>query len=556
MRTLLPLATVSAFFLVGTSHAFSQSTSELLDRAQKDLQTRYDEKRPKSDDRDTARSSRDQAESYAMQNVLSELRQARRYFVSGNEETGIQQLSQFQSMSNVPEETKTAIEAVIQQAQKERAARDAAFAKEVDAACQRASEAVLKAKEPKDLDATLQDLAHVTDSQPGSRYNDGGNNRASTRLQAAVTFVNRWQDYLLALNRHNESGVANALRNLADNSNSREPSLVPRSVILALQPQTDPENESSSRSRRPGRPQAQIDADAVEIVQGVKTLDEVPAALAKLVALRKELTSQPSYSSSPDSDLNVALTSLQAIQKTLLELQNGLATSISLSSERSGYNPHPNVENALLPVRVQLLKLAAPRLLGAGSDEKPVAEEALDTYLRRLIDAAKKRQDWNAVVRGLELKHTLATSTTTGSYVASNDQEVTAFKSFFAGRNLEQAGQFEQAVISYLTALRSGQEDLPSAAIGEHLTAIQKAHPTEYTGGSAYVLNPPPSPYGDFPRFGLPGMYRGGFDPRSPGRPGFPGMPAVEEKLSVPAAPPTPSPVPPTPPTPGPKTSS
>ncbi len=34
------------------------------------------------------------------------------------------------------------------------------------------------------------------------------------------------------------------------------------------------------------------------------------------------------------------------------------------------------------------------------------------------------------------------------------------------------------------TALRSGQEDLPTGLIGERLGAIQKAHPAEYASGT------------------------------------------------------------------------
>ncbi len=548
MMRAFSLPALLAVFLFGTGNMFSQTPIELLDRVQKDLQTRYDAKRAMPEAAPTPPPMLDRTEEYTLQRTLDELRQARQYLLNGNEEAGLQMLSQLQTTAGASEEMRTAVDALAKQLQTERTARATAFVSTVDAACKRAADAVLKANDPKDLDATLQDLAQITDRQPGDHYSESGNSRVASKLQAAISFVNRWQDYLLARNRHNDSGVSNALRNLAENGS--QPPLIPRSAILALEPQTESDSESSSRSRHttPGRPRAQIEADAVEIVQGVNKLDDLPAALTKLVALRKEVTSQPSYSYSSESDLGVALTSLQALQKTSLELQSGVATSVNLSSSRSEANSHPDIENALLPVRVELVKLAAPRLLGAPNDEKPAAGEALDAYLHRLIESAKKRQDWDAVVRGLEIEHSLATSASTTPYVVSNDQEVLAYKNFFAGRNLEQAGQYEQAVVSYLTALRSGQEDLPAAFIGEHLTTIQKTHPAEYTSGAAYVLNPPPSPYGEFPRFGPPGMYRGGYDPRSPGRPGFPGMPpgmpAGDEKLSVPAATPSPSPVP------------
>ncbi len=574
---LLSLVCVAAFSVAGLSGAHAQTALELLDRTQKDLQTHYDvakaeatkkaeearkarevkraEEAKKADEtnkgdepkkelasrRELMEEQFDDAmpfrqEDMVYRNGLNTLEQTRQYLESGNDDSAMQQLASGRSGTDLPEEIRTALDTIRQKLMTERTAREKDYAAEIDAACERAGDAVLKAKEPKDLDGTLKELVKLTRQPDYNRYRGNGEGSSAVRLQAASNFVSRWQDYLLARNRNDDRAVTNTLRNLSDNSN--QPLLIPRSVILALQPR-EPENDSPRSTPRPvQRPQEQIDADAAGIVEAVKTLGEIPDALAKLAKLRQEITSRSSYSYSSDSVLGSSVAGLESIQRAYLEIQHGLATTISLGISRTENTSHPNIENALLPLRVQLVKLVAPRLLGATEEDKAADGEGLDAYLHRLIEAAKKRQDWSAVERGLDLKRTLAASASS-AFVNSNDQETQAFKNFFAGRNLEQARQYEQAVISYLTALRSGQEDLPAALIGERLEAIQMAHPTEYASGSKYVLEPPRTPFG----YGPPGMYRGMSDPRFPGRMGAQPEPA-ENTLPVPAVSPSATPGP------------
>lgn len=550
--SVFPLA-CAAFFACGSAIACAETPLELLERAQRDLQAHVDAakkeqagKKEQPPDNSRAGVERTLEESYSLYVPLRSLQSMHEQIVSGRTDHLLATLEEFQADMRVAEDVRKDVDALAKLINKEQADQEEAYAQAVDAACQRASEILPKATEPKELDGLQRELTQLAAKPPGrNHYNGGDDSHLGNKLQAAVQFVNHWQDYLLARSRNNEEGQAQALRSLTDGSGYNQVALVPRSEILARMPQKESTSTPTRPTNRPGRPQAQLDADAVEIVQGVKKLDDIPGALTKLVDLRKEITAQPSYNFRSESDLGTALTTLQGLERTFLEIQNGLATSISLGASRANdYNSHPEIDNAVIPLRVQLIKLAAPRLLGAGENAKATADETLDTYLKRLIDAAKQRRDWAAVARGLELKQTLAT-TSSAPYATINPQEAEAFKNFFAGNNLEAAGQYEQAVISYLNALRSGQEDLPSASIGEHLAALEKAHPAEYASGKEYVLNPPRSPFGPFgdPRAGYPGggMSQRTFDPRFPGaRMGMSG-PSVDEKLAVPAASPSPA---------------
>ena len=546
----LPLIGAAAFGLLGVARAFSETPLELLDRATKDLQTQIDAavaKRTEAAKSEKAGKTPDEAEllerlgareNYPLQRELQVLQQIRTSLAADRTGDVLRVLQQADGSGVLPEDVRKDLDALVQALSKVQADREETYSKEVDAACKQAGEVLLKANEPKELDETLRLFAQLSAKAPVRDYYNGGESRFGNKIQAAIQFVSHWQDYLLARRQDDSEGQSSALRNLSSENNYAQVALVPRSEILARIPRKEP-------MANPERTQTQVDDDALAIVQGIKKLDDLSAGLAKLVDLQKKGSSQVFRS---DSALSVAILNLRGLEGNLLEIRNGLATSLSLKGNRNDFYTRPDVNNALLPLRVQLIKMALPRLLGAPEGEKPKADEEVDAYLHRLTEAAKQRQDWAAVVRGLELKQTLANMNSTTISTASNQQEIEAFKNFFAGINLETAGQYEQAVISYLTALRSGQMDLPAAAIGARLTAIEKAHSAEFASAKEYVLNPPRPAYnslGDSRLSVPPGFLRGGNDPRFPnGRPGFPNQTPVEEKLEIPAASSSPSPKP------------
>ncbi len=472
-RRFLSLVGTMILAVSGAASAFSQTPTAMVDRARKDLQNIIDAKK-------------DQPNA-AHQSALVSLMQVRQSLGAGNEDFAVQQIDSLVTLPGIPEDIRGAIEAIGQRIRTERADRVTAYNTDVDAACQRAAAAVSQAKEPKDLDATLRDLARMSDRPVITRTGENGSGRVP-KLQTATSFVTRWQDYLQAKGHSSDNNLSSMLRTLADGNT---PPLIPRSEILALMPPPDAEAEPPARFRRPTptstptpMPTAQVDAAATEIMRGVKKLDDVAPAITQLVELRKE--AGPYNNAGSDSTLGAALNGLQALQRTALETENGMTSGYGFGLSRSEYPSHPEVETFLLPLRVQLVKQAASRLVAAPSDAKSADGEPLDTYLRRLIASANKRQDWAGVVRGLEFCRTL-TGSGSSPFIHNADQELTAFQTFLAAINLEQAAQYEEAVASYLNALRSGQEDLPTALIGERLANIQKAHPAEYARGTGRV---------------------------------------------------------------------
>ena len=541
----LPFATVAGMWLLaaaGANSARAQSPSPAASPTPDPLAPVESALR---DEREAIRQKAEEAAAssrYAADNFDSShrylLEQARQQLLRGEDDSALNTLAQIRAAAAGDKLVK-ACDTLIEQLRKTRAERESALESEADTLFKRAGDEVLRATQPKDLDATLHELTRLSGSRIRHSSSDDNVGRILNHLQTAISFVNRWQDYLFSLGRGDETAAANILRGLADSTStySQFP-IVPRSEILARLPTSRSLDSNTTTPRT--RPASEFNAAVAAILDETRTLDDLPAAVRKLSDLRKEAASDS------NSDLGAALNGLQAMQKARLEIQSGMAVTIDLSVGRGESSQHPAVENKIIPLRAELIRLALPRLLNL-PDEKPAANEGTNAFLRRLIDAARQRADWVTVQRGLDLSHAIALAQ--GTSFADDTRESEAFKGFLSGLNLETAGQYEPAVIAFFGALKSGTPSMPSALIGEHLDAIQKAHPKEFADGKSYVLNPPaqqfPGGYnGPFGPNG-PNGARGGFDPRT-GQFRPPGMPEppTPTVVQVPAASPTPIPPP------------
>ena len=404
-------------------------------------------------------------EVYETRSYLESIRQA---LNRGEDSTVLNTVSQIETTATT-EDVRRACVAIVRKVDKDRTAREQAYATEVDVAVKRAAEVVLHAKSPKELDGTIADFNRLAEPRPGLSA-ESGDNRMAQKLQGIATFLNGWQEYLDAHARGDEQAVTNALTTLgaADYSHTQ---IVPRSEILARLAGIDP--DGSGRGRRTP---AETNAAVADILEHAHTLDDLPTALGKLNDLLPRGTSgQPADAS---TDLAAAVAGLQAIQKLRAELQAGIATTISIQTfGNEATNARPGVEARLTGLRAELIQESLPRLLGV-PDAKAAAGEGVGGFLRRLIAEAKKRGDWVAVARGIDLERELAAGQ--NNHTTANTQEAEAFQQYFAGLNLEAAGQYAQAVAAYLSALKTGAQELPASVVGEHLASIERLHPQAF----------------------------------------------------------------------------
>lgn len=412
-------------------------------------------------------------ETYEARSYLEGIRQS---MSRGDDRNALSTIHQIEDMSST-EEVHRACAALVDKINKDHTAREQAYVTELDVAIKRAGEIALRAKDPKELDGPITDFNRLAESRTSS---DNRDSRTQQKIQGGINFLNHWQEYLAAHVKGDDAAATNALQNLGSGSSGLT-MFVPRSEVLARMP-------GSNR-----RPPAEVSAIVADVLDHTRTLDDIPATLSKLSEYGTH-NNNGSTSFDGTTDLGVAVYNLQAIQKVRAELQAGIATTINVNTLRATEgSTRAGIEGKLTGLRAELIKATLPRLLDA-ADERPTEGESVNDFLRRLIELAKKRGDWPAVARGLDLGRNLAPGQ--NNYTTANAQETEAFRQFFAGLNLEAAGQYAQAVLAYLGALKTGAQELPASVVGEHLAAIEKAHPQEFAEANAALLNPPPSPSG------------------------------------------------------------
>ena len=539
-------AGVTVFLVTGIASAHAQTALELTDRARKELQAYDDSKNEEIKKAEEERKKNPAAanasgvmaahqEEFALNHALGVLQNVRDDLVSGDNNNALLALGNVTSIGTFPTEVRPILDALNQRIHAEQTEKISAYTKDVDTTCQRAAAAVLQAKEAKDLDDSLKDLKRVSELPAPTNQSSAERNFAA-QLRYAITFVTRWQDYLIARSRDDDNQVRTILRNLTMETNVP---LISRSEILARIPQTESERETTIRARREdkSRSQSQIDADARGIVQGLQKLDDVAPALVKLVDLQTE-DSQSGRNYRSDSILNATVQGLDVLQKSILEYRNGLTPDINGLLSRTEYASHPEINLALWSLRMQLVREAASHLMGIPDEEKPGADEPVGVYLHRLIEFAKARQDWSAVTAGMHILQALSASNG-NSYGIDSEQNPSAYQLLLTADNLEKAGQYGEAVATYLSALHTSQKDLPAAWIGQHLEVIQKAHPEEYALGQGRSSDDARTSYMEMLRayqsmYGTPGN-----GPQSPAPAPPPPSPSAS---TVPAPTATPSP--------------
>ncbi|HTX65802.1 MAG TPA: hypothetical protein VMD31_08510, partial [Opitutaceae bacterium] len=118
---------------------------------------------------------------------------------------------------------------------------------------------------------------------------------------------------------------------------------------------------------------------------------------------------------------------------------------------------------------------AMPRVLRVPDNLTPGADETLAAYLSRMLKRANETQDWPLAYRVL----TVVRSSPWEIPGSDLSLDVASYAEFFAGLNMEKAGQVGPAVHSYLDSLRVAGPDLPREEIGRRLGQLKEAHPKE-----------------------------------------------------------------------------
>ena len=254
-------------------------------------------------------------------------------------------------------------------------------------------------------------------------------------------------------------------------------------------------------------------------MEKTKSLDAIPAALDALTELQR----QPGSSNNYNDPVVVTRNELKTILQAYHAYQAGLPCQLPVRPNTS--NPGTvEASDAVLPLRVEVLLLTAPRILNVGENLKPTAGETIDKYLVRVMADAQERADAGLIGRVRELQDVLSGKQNTGSSLGF-------LQTLLAAQNQEVAGQFAPAVISYQLTLKTGGELVPAKAIGQRLDGIKAAHPEDYEKGlQLFLSNQTPA----YPR-----GYSGNMQPANtvtipepiPGKPAVSPSPSPANKL-------------------------
>lgn len=326
----------------------------------------------------------------------------------------------------------------------------------------RAAVAVREAKQPADLDKTLEELRVAGQHRSNGRLQSPEDISLIEKVGLASRFANGWQSYLAASRSGKHAQVVEILRQL---SNENWIEAIPRSQILSLQWEGAPQDAAAKAPSNGPSPKA--------ILQSIKSLDDLSAAAQALSAL--DPARIESYREEGFKDLTATQRSLNELDVAYRSFKAGLPTQVAVFPPISAA-ADPGLA-FLTPVRAQLVALLLPRYLGLPEREKVPPGQKPDEFLAQVASKARRDRDFLLLARAqsvLELFQQGSSGTGVGNSQAAL---------YATGVAQQEGSEWALAVISFEKALATGSNLVPAQAIGERLHYLKAMHPQEYQQG-------------------------------------------------------------------------
>jgi hypothetical protein len=379
-----------------------------------------------------------------------------------------------------------------------RIARDKEYIARVRKTLDGASAVLLNAKKAADLDELLAQLTEFAQDPYTNRPHLAGNevNVVQSKSRSAQLAVQKWQDYLMAVETKDTRKASEALRSLADRD-TESVIKMPRSEILARQRGLEPKPLQPVATPTPKKATPE---DVGKLYDSIKDLDDIAPVLSKVRAATRN-----SYSSSSDSTLSA----LDTIEQTYAGIKAGLPVTLHLTSTSS---LKPERHDLVFKLEAKMLLLALPRALDVPASDAPKPNETVEDFLTRLASKARETKNWASLARILTVSRDIGRNFATAGITNTRD-ELATVNYYLDGLRQERARQYILAVSSYQSALTAGAPDDLAAAVGERLETIKKEHATDYETALERKLNPPRDtlrsgfPYSTYPP-GYPPGYR------------------------------------------------
>lgn len=350
-------------------------------------------------------------------------------------------LSRFEQSGQVSEDVKKAVEGFRKTYAAERKRAEDEQIADYGALLKEAAEKMKSAEEPAALDDLVERLNQL------GRSRDSERSRELQRIRSDATNVKQvvaaWQDYLAAKKSGGISEMSSALSNVTSYM-SHAPQFLPRSWLL----------EQRYRPQKPEELRA-------------ASLADVKALIGKLEEIRD---------SNRRYQMMGAIAAFGALQSRYEQYLNG--TSFAIRYQESQSSMDPLLAGDLTKLKADLQKLCLPKYIKAPEDLQPAADETSLQYLARISAFAAERGDFPLAGRALR-------ATAEINEAPQKNVEIQCLEHCVSGKNQEEAGQYEFAVVSYQKALAGGSDVVPVKWVSGRLAEIKTKQPEMFEKGKA-----------------------------------------------------------------------
>jgi hypothetical protein len=287
------------------------------------------------------------------------------------------------------------------------------------------------AKSPSELDDILHQLSVL---RPGDGLQNERMQAAWQRVNGAIAFAHRWQDFLMKRLAGKDTDAAAVIQGLLDDGKLYP--LVDRSILLARL-----EGLQGPSQVKPGE---ENPAEAIRRTQSLDELDELSATLEQL------------FSKKRDKAANTVLHQVASLRRAYIEYRTGLYGAAFEHCQFAQADSEARPE--LLSLRQQLLIRLLPHYLNIDPSFVDSTSDA-SKYLMQVMARAREKSDWRLALHALETLQLVAFRS--GPPPPWLTADIAGYRSLVAAVNQEAGGLSSDALEGYKKALGSSGQDLP-----------------------------------------------------------------------------------------------
>jgi len=319
----------------------------------------------------------------------------------------------------------------------------------IDATIKEAGQACSGARHPTAVDEAFRRLSEL---RPAEGLKSERLQAAYQKLNGAILFVARWQDYLMKSSAGTPKEAADVLQSILNDTKLYP--MVDRSQLLERQNALKPSLPSEKASDE----QAQTAAALVEATHSLEDLDELCEKLARFVG--------------NDKKINALIQEIGILRNGYDEYRTGLyGAAFDHTVARSRSRADEQVQ--LLPLQQQLLFKLLPVYLNVDPSLIDASAANPSDCLLGLVKRARESHDWRLALRALETLQLIVYRL--GPPPPWLAADIAGYSSLIAAINAETAGLQEQAADAYKKAFDSTGENLPFEWIAEKLKTLKLA---------------------------------------------------------------------------------